>query len=38
LLLPPLVTSLLTVLAGLSAGADWSPLAWAHLITGREYP
>jgi multicomponent Na+:H+ antiporter subunit D len=37
LLVPPLVTALLVILAGLFAGSDWSPLAWAKLIVGREY-
>lgn len=37
LLLPPVITALFTVAAGLFAGADWSPVAWAYLIVGREY-
>jgi len=37
LLVPPLVTALLVILAGLFAGSDWSPLAWAKLIVSREY-
>lgn len=37
LLLPPLVTALLTVLMGLFAGAFFSPLDWAKLIAFREY-
>jgi multicomponent Na+:H+ antiporter subunit D len=37
LLVPPLVTALLVLLAGLLAGSDFSPLAWARLVVGREY-
>jgi multicomponent Na+:H+ antiporter subunit D len=37
LLVPPLVTALLVVLAGLFAGSDFSPLAWARIVVGREY-
>jgi multicomponent Na+:H+ antiporter subunit D len=37
LLVPPLVAALLVILAGLFAGSDWSPLAWAKLIVSREY-
>jgi multicomponent Na+:H+ antiporter subunit D len=37
LLVPPLVTALLVILAGLFAGSEWSPLAWAKLIVSREY-
>jgi multicomponent Na+:H+ antiporter subunit D len=37
LLVPPLVTAVLVVLAGLLAGTDFSPLAWAKLIVAREY-
>ncbi len=37
LLLPPLVTAAAVLVAGVFAGADWSPLSWARLITGREY-
>ncbi|HMO51416.1 MAG TPA: proton-conducting transporter membrane subunit [Kiritimatiellia bacterium] len=37
LVIPPVVTALLTVLVGLFAGSDYSPLQWALLITGREY-
>lgn len=37
LLLPPLVTASLALAAGLLAGASWSPLGWAELITAREY-
>jgi multicomponent Na+:H+ antiporter subunit D len=37
LLWPPLVTCALALLAGLFAGSAWSPLAWAQVITAREY-
>ncbi len=37
LLLPPLFTALLALLAGLLAGMSTSPLAWAELITLRNY-
>jgi multicomponent Na+:H+ antiporter subunit D len=37
LLVPPLVTALLVLLAGLFAGSDLSPLAWARLVVAREY-
>jgi multicomponent Na+:H+ antiporter subunit D len=37
LLVPPLVTALLVIAAGLFAGSDFSPLAWAKLIVAREY-
>jgi multicomponent Na+:H+ antiporter subunit D len=37
LLVPPLVTAVLVVLAGLFAGSDLSPLGWAKLIVSREY-
>ncbi|MBZ0156002.1 MAG: monovalent cation/H+ antiporter subunit D family protein [Alphaproteobacteria bacterium] len=37
LLIPPVVTALLTLLAGLFAGAPFSPLEWAKLIASREY-
>jgi multicomponent Na+:H+ antiporter subunit D len=37
LLLPPLVTAAAVLVAGVFAGADWSPLAWARLIADREY-
>jgi multicomponent Na+:H+ antiporter subunit D len=37
LLLPPLFTALLALLAGLFAGAPFSPLFWASLIAAREY-
>lgn len=37
LLLPPLVTALLVVLAGVFAETSWSPLAWVKLIAAAEY-
>jgi multicomponent Na+:H+ antiporter subunit D len=37
LLLPPVITALLALAAGLLAGAPFSPLRWAELVTGREY-
>jgi multicomponent Na+:H+ antiporter subunit D len=37
LLLPPLITALLALLAGLLANAPFSPLEWARLIAAREY-
>jgi len=37
LLLPPLTTALLALLAGLLANAPFSPLEWARLIAAREY-
>jgi multicomponent Na+:H+ antiporter subunit D len=37
LLLPPLITALLALLAGLLADAPFSPLEWARLIAAREY-
>ena len=37
LLLPPLITALLALLAGLLANAPFSPLEWARLIATREY-
>jgi multicomponent Na+:H+ antiporter subunit D len=37
LLLPPLFTAALVLLAGLLAEAPFSPLAWARIITAREY-
>ena len=37
LLLPPVVTASLAVGAGLLAGAPFSPLEWAHLISQREF-
>jgi multicomponent Na+:H+ antiporter subunit D len=37
LFVPPLVTAVLVVAAGLLAGSSFSPLAWAKLIAEREY-
>lgn len=37
LLFPPLITATLALLAGLLAGAPFSPLAWSTLIAAREY-
>ena len=37
LLLPPLVTAVLVVWAGVFADTPFSPLAWAKLIAAREY-
>lgn len=37
LLLPPVFTAALVVLAGLLAEASFSPLAWARIISAREY-
>ena len=37
LLVPPLITALLVIAAGLFAGSDFSPLAWAKLVVAREY-
>ncbi|SFX59849.1 complex I subunit 5 family protein [Marinospirillum alkaliphilum] len=37
LLIPPLVTASLSLLAGLLAASDFSPLAWVQLVTTREY-
>ena len=37
LLVPPVLTASLTVLGGLLAMTDYSPLAWARLIASREY-
>jgi multicomponent Na+:H+ antiporter subunit D len=37
LLLPPLFTAALVLLAGLLAEAPFSPLAWAKIIAAREY-
>jgi multicomponent Na+:H+ antiporter subunit D len=37
LLVPALATALFTILAGLLAGASFSPLEWARLIAMREY-
>ncbi|HYE35922.1 monovalent cation/H+ antiporter subunit D family protein [Methylocaldum sp.] len=37
LLVPTLITALLSLAAGLFAGAPFSPLGWAKLIAAREY-
>ncbi len=37
LLLPPLVTAVATLAAGVFADSGWSPLFWARLIATREY-
>lgn len=37
LLIPPVVTALLTLAAGLLASAPFSPLQWARFITSQEY-
>lgn len=37
LLVPPVATALLVILAGLLAGHPASPLSWAQLISRREY-
>ncbi|HMP73893.1 MAG TPA: proton-conducting transporter membrane subunit [Kiritimatiellia bacterium] len=37
LLVPPVVTALMTLLVGLMAGSPLSPIRWAYLIIGREY-
>jgi multicomponent Na+:H+ antiporter subunit D len=37
LLLPPLFTAAMVVLAGVFADSSFSPLAWARIIAGREY-
>ncbi|WP_292257069.1 proton-conducting transporter membrane subunit [Marinospirillum sp.] len=37
LLIPPLVTAALSLLAGLLAASPFSPLAWVELIIQREY-
>jgi multicomponent Na+:H+ antiporter subunit D len=37
LLVPPLFTALMVVLAGVFADSGLSPLAWARIIAGREY-
>ena len=37
LLLPPLVTAAVTLVVGLFAASDFSPLDWAKLIADREY-
>lgn len=37
LLLPPIVTAVLSVIVGVFASTSLSPLAWAELIAAREY-
>jgi multicomponent Na+:H+ antiporter subunit D len=37
LLLPPLFTAVAVILAGMLADSPFSPLAWARIISGREY-
>ena len=37
LLLPPLFTAVAVILAGVLADSPFSPLAWARIISGREY-
>jgi multicomponent Na+:H+ antiporter subunit D len=37
LLIPPVITAALALIAGLLANAPFSPLEWASLITAREY-
>ncbi len=37
LLAPPLVTALATIVVGLAAAAEWSPLRWATLIAAQEH-
>jgi multicomponent Na+:H+ antiporter subunit D len=37
LLLPPVLTALMVLLAGVFAESPYSPLAWARIITAREY-
>jgi len=37
LLLPPLITAVLALAAGIFAQAPFSPLAWARLLAAREY-
>ena len=37
LLIPPLITALLALMAGVLADAPFSPLEWARLIAAREY-
>lgn len=37
LLLPPVVTAVAVLAAGVFAEAHWSPLSWARLIADREY-
>jgi multicomponent Na+:H+ antiporter subunit D len=37
LLLPPLLTAAMVLLAGIFADSPYSPLSWAKIIAGREY-
>jgi len=37
LLLPPLVTAVLVIWAGVFAESSFSPLAWVKLVAAREY-
>ncbi len=37
LLIPPLITAVATLAAGVFANFDWSPLFWAKLVAEREY-
>ena len=37
LLLPPIVTAIATLFAGIFSNVDWSPLFWAKLAAEREY-
>jgi multicomponent Na+:H+ antiporter subunit D len=37
LLMPPVLTALLSLLAGLLADAPFSPLEWARRIAQKEY-
>ena len=37
LLIPPLVSAAATLVAGIFADTDWSPLYWVKLIVKREY-
>lgn len=37
LLLPPLITAVAVLVAGMFPEAGWSPLSWARLIAEREY-
>jgi len=37
MLLPPLITGLLTILIGISTNTPISPLVWVRLIAKREY-
>ena len=37
LLIPPVITAVAVLMAGIFSEADWSPLSWARLIADREY-